>query len=54
MEEVISNAGNVAGFLIEPMLSCAGQIPLPDGYLKLAQTYTKGAGGLLILSLIHI
>ena len=49
MEEVISNAGNIAGFLIEPMLSCAGQIPLPDGYLKLAQTYTKEAGGLLIV-----
>ncbi len=54
MEEVISNAGNVAGFLIEPMLSCAGQIPLPDGYLKLAQTYTKEAGGLLIVDEVQV
>ena len=54
MEEVISNAGNVAGFLIEPMLSCAGQIPLPDGYLKLAQAYTKEAGGLLIVDEVQV
>ena len=54
MQEVISNAGNVGGFLIEPMLSCAGQIPLPDGYLKLAQTYTKEAGGLLIVDEVQV
>jgi len=53
-KDVISNAGDVAGFLIEPMLSCAGQIPLPDGYLKLAQTYTKEAGGLLIVDEVQV
>ena len=54
MKDVISIAGDVAGFLIEPMLSCAGQIPLPDGYLKLAQTYTKDAGGLLIVDEVQV
>ena len=53
-KDVISDAGDVAGFLIEPMLSCAGQIPLPDGYLKLAQTYTKEAGGLLIVDEVQV
>ena len=44
----------MAGFLIEPMLSCAGQIPLPDGYLKQAQTYTQEAGGLLIADEVQV
>ena len=54
IRDVISNAGNVAGFLIEPMLSCAGQIPLPDGFLKTAQKYTNEAGGLLIVDEVQV
>ena len=52
-KDIISNAGDVAGFLIEPMLSCAGQIPLPDGYLN-CQTCTKEAGGLLIVDEVQV
>ena len=54
IKDTISKAGNIAGFLIEPMLSCAGQIPLPDGFLKTAQKYTNEAGGLLIVDEVQV
>ncbi|MEC8955135.1 MAG: aminotransferase class III-fold pyridoxal phosphate-dependent enzyme [Candidatus Thermoplasmatota archaeon] len=54
IKDTISKAGNVAGFLIEPMLSCAGQIPLPDGFLKTAQKHTNEAGGLLIVDEVQV
>jgi len=52
--EVIADAGKVAGLLIEPMLSCAGQIPLPEDFLKYAQKYTQEAGGLLIVDEVQV
>ena len=39
---------NVAAFIIEPILSCGGQIELPDGFLKLAYEHVRNANGLCI------
>ena len=50
----ISEAGPVAGLLIEPMLSCAGQIPLPFGYLEEAATAVRGCMGLLIADEVQV
>ncbi len=38
----------VAAFIIEPIISCGGQIELPKGFLKKAYAYTRKAGGLCI------
>ena len=44
----IEGAGRFAGLLIETMLSCAGQVPLPKGYLAAACRAVREQGGLLI------
>ena len=38
----------VGGFIIEPIISCGGQIVLPEGFLKKAYKKVKKAGGLCI------
>ena len=47
-DSVIGNSGGVAGLLIETMLSCAGQVPLPKGYLEAVSDAVRKEGGLLI------
>ncbi|SFS49077.1 aminotransferase class III-fold pyridoxal phosphate-dependent enzyme [Lutibacter maritimus] len=45
----IQNKGrNVAGFIIEPIISCGGQIELPTGFLSKAYQYIREAGGICI------
>ena len=44
----MAGAGPIAGFLVEPILSCAGQVPLPEGYLTAACEHVRAAGGLCI------
>ncbi|GAA4962835.1 aminotransferase class III-fold pyridoxal phosphate-dependent enzyme [Algibacter aquimarinus] len=39
---------NVAAFIIEPIISCGGQIELPKGFLQKAYLYTRKAGGICI------
>ena len=50
----LSEAGRVAGLLIEPILSCAGQVPLPEGYLKEAASAVRDIGGLLIADEVQV
>jgi 4-aminobutyrate aminotransferase-like enzyme len=52
--EGLSEAGPVAGLLIESMLSCAGQIPLPEGYLEEAASAVRECGGLLIADEVQV
>lgn len=40
--------GGVAGFICESVLSCGGQIVLPDGYLQAAYQHVRAAGGVCI------
>ncbi|NNK28872.1 MAG: aminotransferase class III-fold pyridoxal phosphate-dependent enzyme, partial [Flavobacteriaceae bacterium] len=39
---------NVGGFIIEPIISCGGQIELPKGFLKKAYESIREVGGLCI------
>jgi 4-aminobutyrate aminotransferase-like enzyme/Ser/Thr protein kinase RdoA (MazF antagonist) len=39
---------NVGGFIIEPIISCGGQIELPEGFLAKSYEYIKTAGGICI------
>ena len=45
---------NVGAFIIEPIISCGGQIELPDGFLKKSYEYIKGAGGLCISDEVQV
>ena len=38
----------LAGFIIEPIISCGGQVPLPNNFLALAYKAVRAAGGLCI------
>ena len=51
---IVSDAGPIAGFLVESMLSCAGQVPLPQGYLADAFEHVRAAGGLCIADEVQV
>ncbi|MFW9954457.1 MAG: aminotransferase class III-fold pyridoxal phosphate-dependent enzyme [Candidatus Thorarchaeota archaeon] len=44
----------IAAFLCEPLMSCAGQIVLPDGYLKHVYSHVRDAGGVCIADEVQI
>ena len=58
IEKVISalkNKGRApAAFIIEPIISCGGQVELPDGFLAQAYAYTRKVGGLCISDEVQV
>jgi len=44
----------IAGFIIEPLLSCGGQIIPPEGYLETAFQHVRVAGGLCIVDEVQV
>jgi len=48
IKEVKAAGRGITGFLAESFPSCAGQVPLPPGYLKEAYKVVRAAGGLCI------
>ncbi len=45
---------NVGAFIIEPIISCGGQVELPKGFLAKAYNYVKAAGGLCISDEVQV
>jgi 4-aminobutyrate aminotransferase-like enzyme/Ser/Thr protein kinase RdoA (MazF antagonist) len=45
---------NVAGLIIEPIISCGGQIELPEGFLKAAYAAVRAAGGYCISDEVQV
>ena len=45
---------SIAGFFAESLLSCGGQVPLPDGYLEAAFTHVRAAGGVCIADEVQV
>ena len=43
-----------AAFFCEPLLSCGGQIVLPDGYLAAAFAHVRQAGGLCVVDEVQV
>jgi len=43
-----------AAFIIEPIISCGGQIELPPGFLPKAYAHTRNAGGLCISDEVQV
>ncbi|MBV1928276.1 MAG: aminotransferase class III-fold pyridoxal phosphate-dependent enzyme, partial [Gammaproteobacteria bacterium] len=44
----------VGAFIIEPIISCGGQIELPEGFLAKAYKYVREAGGLCISDEVQV
>ena len=45
---------NIAAFICESLLSCGGQLPLPENYLKEAYRHVRDAGGLCIADEVQV
>jgi len=45
---------SIAAFFAEPLLSCGGQIPLPDGSLAAAFEQVRAAGGLCVADEVQV
>ena len=45
---------NLAGFICESIISCGGQIELPEGYLPLAYEAVRNAGGICIADEVQV
>ena len=54
IKQIKSKNRSLAGFICESIISCGGQIELPDGYLKLAYEYIREAGGICIADEVQI
>jgi 4-aminobutyrate aminotransferase-like enzyme len=54
IEGVRGNGRHIAGFIAESILSCGGQIVLPDGYLTEAYKHVRNAGGVCIADEVQV
>lgn len=54
IEKVQRTGRGIAGFICEGIISCGGQIVLPDNYLKLAYDYVRQAGGVCISDEVQV
>ena len=48
IEDIQKKGRDVGALIIEPIISCGGQIELPEGFLAKAYKYIRDAGGLCI------
>ncbi|MBV1923770.1 MAG: aminotransferase class III-fold pyridoxal phosphate-dependent enzyme, partial [Flavobacteriaceae bacterium] len=48
IENIQKKGRNIGGFIIEPIISCGGQIELPEGFLTKAYQLVRDAGGICI------
>ena len=54
VKSVQSQGRNIAGFIAESIISCGGQVELPENYLKLAYETIREAGGLCIADEVQV
>jgi 4-aminobutyrate aminotransferase-like enzyme len=54
VERITSSGGRVGAFIAESILSCAGQIVLPPGYLQAAYEAVRAAGGVCIADEVQV
>jgi 4-aminobutyrate aminotransferase-like enzyme/Ser/Thr protein kinase RdoA (MazF antagonist) len=54
IEQIQAKGRGVAAFLAESIVSCGGQIDLPDNYLKLAYASVRKAGGVCIADEVQV
>jgi len=54
VEHIRKKGREVGAFIIEPIISCGGQIELPEGFLTQAYQYIRKAGGLCISDEVQV
>ncbi|WP_296380184.1 aminotransferase class III-fold pyridoxal phosphate-dependent enzyme [Winogradskyella sp.] len=54
IDKIHEKGRNVGAFIIEPIISCGGQIELPKGFLTKAYNYIRKAGGLCISDEVQV
>lgn len=54
IKEIQAAGHNVAAFIAENIVSCGGQIDLPEGYLSAAYEYVRAAGGVCIADEVQV
>ena len=54
IENIHLKGRGVGAFIIEPIISCGGQIELPQGFLKASYNYIREAGGLCISDEVQV
>ncbi|SIQ36093.1 aminotransferase class III-fold pyridoxal phosphate-dependent enzyme [Maribacter ulvicola] len=54
IDSIHKKGRGVGAFIIEPIISCGGQIELPDGFLSKAYAMVRAAGGLCISDEVQV
>lgn len=54
IEKVHQKGRGIAGFIIEPIISCGGQVELPEGFLEHAYAHIRAAGGYCISDEVQV
>jgi 4-aminobutyrate aminotransferase-like enzyme/Ser/Thr protein kinase RdoA (MazF antagonist) len=54
IKSVHKKGRGIGAFIIEPIISCGGQIELPEGFLSKAYSYIRKAGGLCISDEVQV
>ncbi len=54
LEQIAENSGDIAAFIAEPIVGCAGQVPLAKGYLKAVYPKIREQGGLCISDEVQV
>ncbi len=54
IEHIHKKGRKLGAFIIEPIISCGGQVELPEGFLAKAYDYVREAGGLCISDEVQV
>jgi 4-aminobutyrate aminotransferase-like enzyme/Ser/Thr protein kinase RdoA (MazF antagonist) len=54
IQKIRKQGGEVAAFICEPLMGCAGQIVYPEGYLEPAFAHVREAGGVCIADEVQV
>ena len=54
IEKVREKGRGIAGLIVEPIISCGGQVELPEGFLKAAYQHVREAGGYCISDEVQV
>ena len=54
INEAVKNGRNIGAFIHESMVSCGGQVILPDGYLNEVYKSVRAAGGVCIADEVQV
>jgi 4-aminobutyrate aminotransferase-like enzyme len=54
IDSIKARGRGLAGLIVEPIISCGGQVVLPEGFLTQAYAYVRAAGGVCISDEVQV